>query len=322
MGKYIVKFIGFLLLFGGLTAGILGLCAVCEPLDKVLAFLTCSADYNREDVAPEVLKTAQESDNDYQSILVGDSVSYMLFANSREVNDKIFLAGNTRPCTMATQYVLVKEFIESHPEAKDVYLFYSKESWESVIDVKCGYSYVVVPHMQAGTLQELEPETIGEAEEKFGALLMTPLMANLFDRSFVNRKIILNSLMTYHENILGEDLSAPFERTEGEISPLALLYFQKMEEVCEEHQVALHLIHDPLADTPEKHAEVEAEKQMFTDAGMYEKWQEYFDSVLYYPADYFFDGVHFNVEKEMNNTVINDIKEHTGLLEELKTERK
>lgn len=320
MGKYIIKFIGFLFLLGGMTAGILVLCAACEPLDRCLAFLTCSEDYNREDVAPEVLKTAQESDNSYHSILVGDSVSYMLFANSREVNDEIFLAGNTRPCTMATQYVLVKEFIESHPEAKDVYLFYSKESWESVIDVKCGYSYVIVPHMQAGTLGELEPETLEEAEEKFGSLLMTPFMANLFDRSFVNRKIILNSLMVYHEDVLGEDLSAAFEKTDNQISPLALKYFRKMTEVCDENHVALHLIHDPLADTPEKHAEVETEKQMFADAGLYEEWQEYFDSVLYYPAENFFDGVHFHVEKEMNNAVIHDIKEHTGLMEDLKTE--
>lgn len=308
----------FLLLLGGLTAGLLMLCAVCEPLDRVLAFLTCSEDYTREDVAPEVLKTAQQGDNDYHSILVGDSVSYMLFAESREVNDEYFLAGNTRPCTMATQYVLVKEFVESHPQAKDVYLLYSKESWESVIDVKCGYSYVIVPHLQAGALDELEPETINAAEEKFGALLMTPFMANLFDHSFVNRKLILNSLMTYHEKVLGEDLSAPFERTEGQISPLALQYFQKMIEVCEKHQVALHLIHDPLADTPQKHSEVEAEKQMFRDAGLYDEWQEYFDSVLYYPPEYFFDGVHFHVEKELNNSVIRDIQEHTGLLQDLK----
>ena len=318
MGKYMIKMISFLLLLGGLTAGILGLCAVCEPLDRCLAFLTCSEDYSREDVAPEVLKTAQESDNDYHSILVGDSVSYMLFANAREVNDKIFLAGNTRPCTMATQYVLVKKFVESHPAAKDVYLFYSKESWESVIDVKCGYSYVIVPHMQAGTLKALEPETLDEAEGKFGPLLMTPFMANLFDRSFVNRKIILNSLLTYHEDVLGEDLSAPFERTYNQISPLALRYFQKMTEVCKEHQVTLHLIHDPLADTPEKHEEVEQEKQMFMDAGLYNDWQEYFESVLYYPEEYFFDGVHFHVEKEMNNAVIHDIKEHTGLMQDLK----
>ena len=80
----------------------------------------------------------------------------------------------------------------------------------------------------------------------------------------------------------------------------------------------MHLIHDPLADTPEKHEEVEQEKQMFMDAGLYNDWQEYFESVLYYPEEYFFDGVHFHVEKEMNNAVIHDIKEHTGLMQDLK----
>lgn len=317
MARYIGKVIGFLLILGGMIVGILLLCTVSSPLDRFFAFVTCSDDYNREDVAPEILKTAQEGKNGYQHILVGDSVCYMLFANSGEINDAYFPAGNTRPCTMATQYVLVKEFLESHPEAKDVYLFYSKESWESVVDVKCGYSYVVVPHMQAGTFDKLERETVAQAEEMFGPLLMNEFMANAFDRSFVVRKIVLNSLTTYHEKVLDEDLSAPFEKTENRISPLALLYFKRIVETCDAHHATLHLIHDPLADTPQKHEEVEMERKMFEEAGLYEEWKEYFDSVLYYPEELFFDGVHFQAGEELNNAVIDDVREHTGLMRDI-----
>ena len=83
------------------------------------------------------------------------------------------------------------------------------------MDVKCGYSYVVVPHMQAGTFDKLGQETVSRAEEMFGPFLVNKFMANAFDRSFVVRKIVLNSLTAYHEKVLGEDLSAPFERTEN-----------------------------------------------------------------------------------------------------------
>ena len=317
MVKYIGKVMGFLAILGGMILGVFMLCTVCSPLDQFVAFLTCSDGYHREDVAQEILKTAQEGKNEYQNILVGDSVCYMLFANAGEVSDEYFLAGNTRPCTMATQYVLVNEFLESHPEAKDVYLFYSKESWESVMDVKCGYSYVVVPHMQAGTFDKLGQETVSRAEEMFGPFLVNKFMANAFDRSFVVRKIVLNSLTAYHEKVLGEDLSAPFERTENEISPLALSYFRKMVETCDAHQTTLHLIHDPLADTEEKHAEVEMERRMFQEAGLYEEWQEYFDSVLYYPEEYFFDGVHFLGEENLSDAVIQDISEHTELMTDI-----
>ena len=75
-----------------------------------------------------------------------------------------------------------------------------------------------------------------------------------------------------------------------------------------ERNIELHLLHDPLADTEAKHQEVEMEKQMFQEAGLYDTYQEYFDSVLYYPPENFFRRVHFNVEDELNNRVINDIK--------------
>ena len=59
---------------------------------------------------------------------------------------------------------------------------------------------------------------------------------------------------------------------------------------------------------------------MFQAAGLYEQFPEYFSSVLYYPEENFFDGVHFNVDDELNNRVINDIREHTGLLQDFVVE--
>ena len=320
MAKFLGKTIGFLAILAVLVTGILFLSASCEPMNQVFAFLSCSDDYERQHAEIQVLKDVQETDNAYTKIMVGDSVCYMLFTRLQDVNDTYFLGANTRPCTMATQYVLVKEFVENHPDAEEVYMFLSKDTWESVIDVQCGYSYVAVPHTQAGTIEDLDPETREEMYRMFGPVLMNPVVVNAFDHSLMNHKIVLNGLVEYHEKILGEDLSADYERTENEISPLALHYFRKIVDLCEEEGLKLHLLHDPVADTEAKHAEIEMEKQMFQAAGLYEQFPEYFSSVLYYPEENFFDGVHFNVDDELNNRVINDIREHTGLLQDFVVE--
>ena len=316
MGKFIGKTILFLLILLGLVGGILVVSASSEGMNRIFAFLSCSEDYERQEAETDILRKAQITENDYRKIMVGDSVCYMLFTRLQDVNDVYFLAANTRPCTMATQYALVKEFADGHPEAEEVYIFLSKDSWETIIDVQCGYSYVVVPNTLAGTIDQFDESTVADMRRLFGSVLMNPTVVNIFDKSLMNHKIVLNSLVEYHEKVLGEDLSAPYELTENEISPLALQYFTKIVRLCEERNIELHLLHDPLADTEAKHQEVEMEKQMFQEAGLYDTYQEYFDSVLYYPPENFFDGVHFNVEDELNNRVINDIKEHTGLLQD------
>jgi hypothetical protein len=320
MKKFIGKTLAFLVILALLVSGLLVLSSVNESCNQFFAYISCSEDYQRQTEEISVLQRVQQQDNAYDKIMVGDSVCYMLFTRLQDVNDAYFLGGNTRPCTMVMQYVLAKEFMEGHPDAKEVYLFLSKDSWESTIDVQCGYSYVVVPQTQAGTMKDLDEDTVLRMQQLFGRFLMNPYVVNVFDHSLMNHKLVLNGLMVYHELVLGEDMSATYERTENEISPLALQYFEKLVALCEEQGVQLHLLHDPLADTEEKHQEVAMEEEMFRQAGIYDDFSEYFSSVLYYPPEDFFDGVHFNVDDELDNQVIRDIQDHTGLLQDFVVE--
>lgn len=316
MRRFCLKTIVFMLVLVVLICGILWIPSTNDMLNQAFAFLTCSQDYERQSAEIQVLKDVQGINNDYDKIMVGDSVCYMLFTRLQDVNDKYFLGGNTRPCTMATQYVLVKEFIDAHPDAKEVYIFLSKDSWESTIDIQCGYSYVVVPHTQAKTIDDLDQDTRDDMRNKFGSFLMNPVVVNAFDRSQTNRKLVLNGLSEWYDKVLGQDMSSQYVLTENQISPLSQKYFLKIVQLCAENNIQLHLLHDPVADTPEKHQEIEVEKQMFEDAGLYDQFPEYFLSVLYYPPEYFFDGIHFIVDDELDNQVINDIRRHTGLLQD------
>ena len=265
MRRFCLKTIVFMLVLVVLICGILWIPSTNDMLNQAFAFLTCSQDYERQSAEIQVLKDVQGINNDYDKIMVGDSVCYMLFTRLQDVNDKYFLGGNTRPCTMATQYVLVKEFIDAHPDAKEVYIFLSKDSWESTIDIQCGYSYVVVPHTQAKTIDDLDQDTRDDMRNKFGSFLMNPVVVNAFDRSQTNRKLVLNGLSEWYDKVLGQDMSSQYVLTENQISPLSQKYFLKIVQLCAENNIQLHLLHDPVADTPEKHQEIEVEKQRMLD---------------------------------------------------------
>jgi len=316
MLKYIGKFVGFLLGLVLLLFGTMVLSSVNEPLNDFFAFISCSDEYERQDVETQTIIDATKVDNQYSKIIVGDSVCYLLFYGFQEQNDEYLFSGITRPATIATHYTMIKEFLENHPEADEVYMMLSYDTWRSIIDVQCGYSYFVVPNTIAGTMNNYDSKTIQEATEKFGTVLMNKSVVELYDKSLMNHKIVLNSLIWVHENVFDKDMSSSYELTEG-MSDLAYDYFCKIEKLCEENNVELHLIHDPVADTPVKRFELECEKQMFIDMGLYDKYHTYFDNVLFYPIEMFFDGIHLNVEKELQSSVIKDIQEVTNSLEDI-----
>lgn len=322
MKRYIIK-VGFFFL--GLLL-IITLCIILPAYNSVLndveAFITNSEDYvrNEEAAKAEAILATMDADNGYSKLLVGDSVSYFLFNRLQEYNQEYLLAGTSRPFTIAGQYVQIKEFLENHDNATDVYMFESKATWEAVVDPQGTYQNLVVPTIETGTFDNLNTTTQEEIKKTFSTVLLNKKVVHLYNYSNMNRKIVLNGVLLYHEKILGEDVSAPYESTPNEVSPLAQYYLKSIIELCEDHNVELHILHDPLADTAEKRAEVEQERVMFAQCGYTEStlFEKYYNSVLYYPESYFFDGVHFNIDDELQNAVIKDMQTHTQELGDLK----
>ena len=313
IGKTTLFLLGLLLM---ITAAIL-LSASCGPFDSVFAFITCSEDYTNDEevVKAGTILSAMEKGNDYTSLIIGDSVSYMLFAPFQEFNEEYLVGSASRPFTMAGQYVVAKEFLDSHPDAKEVYLFFSKESWEAILDVQCGYNQAVVPMILSGTYDDLDDETKEDNIKTYGRFLLNPYIVDIFHRSRLNHKLVLNGLIEYHEKILGEDCSALYEKTDGEISPLSKVYFKKLVNLCGEHDVTLHVLHDPMADTEKKHKEIKKEKKELKEAGYMDIYDEYFESVVYYPKDEFIDEIHFGVTTDQKKKAIADIKKRHGYLQ-------
>ena len=82
----------------------------------------------------------------------------------------------------------------------------------------------------------------------------------------------------------------------------------------------MHFISPPLADSEERR-EVEAVLQEKYEASvMYELFPYYYENYIYYPADWFPDGIHPNVERSMKNEMVKKIQEVNDLTWDLHLE--
>lgn len=320
MKNYIVKVVAFLC---GICI-IVGICIFVSPVNQVsnhiFSVLSNSEDFTRSEEEAKIksIADAKNPNNGYTKLLAGDSVCWMLFTRLQEYNDDYLIAAASRPFTIAGQYVVVKEFIENHPDATDVYLMLSKDDWQAVLDVQCGYQNVAVPIKETDTWDDLDANTKEELQQLFGDFLLRPQVVTTYDYSNMNRKIVLNGVRMYHEKVLHEDVSAQYEETKDEFSPIAKQYFEKIIQICEENGVALHLLHDPQADTEENHNKLEVEKKMFEEAGYAEIASDYLTKVMWCPEEQFYDGIHFGGTEAEQDVVIQKYVEFLNEMSDLK----
>lgn len=191
---------------------------------------------------------------------------------------------------MAGEYLLVKEFLETHENVSEVWLMAGPDLLQTSIDATYSYSYVVLPFLQADLLGELDEETAEEMEETFGSLFLKKPVAELIAGSAVNRKLYLNYVKEREEAL--EKGESRENQTVG-MSDLAERYLRKIYELCDAQGVACYLIPDPLADTPARRKQVEQIRQDFETRGLERLFPDYFSEITYYPADQFSDGIHF-----------------------------
>ena len=317
----IICVVGFI----ALSIVIFGVVAVIttynEPINQVVAKVTLSEEYTAEEgqARVESIKRIQDTSKDYSVIVVGDSVCQYLFESVEEDNPSYLFVGSSRPFTIAGQYVQIKEFIDYHPNAREVYMVEGISTWESILDTQGGYQQLMVPLIETETINDLDEETIDYAKHNYSSLFMTYPFAKMVNHSNVCRKLILNSIMFYHQDIRGEDTSALFESTPGEISPLNQHYLKKIIQLCEENNITLHIIHDPVSNTEQSKEDVSKEREMFDNAGYSDSKyaDEYINSVLYYPEEYFVDGTHIVRERELENTIVQQMKDKTRTMNDL-----
>lgn len=313
MPRFLLRIAAFwlavLLLFGGVL-----LLSAREPFRTPLMLLTDSSEYLfsavQEDVLPHIDAVC---DRDYTTALViGDSVCAQVFGPFTKCNKKYLIDGSNGALTLAGFAALTGLFLQTHPHVTDVYLAVVPGTLSRRIDSRQGYQYVAMPFVLSGRFDSLEPTAQELLRETFPGLLDPDLM-RLAEASPTVKKLL-------------------FARVDRAVAgvPAALLpavnvqQLRYMSDLCAARGADFHLLCVPLADTPERRAELADLEDAFRAEGLYETYSLYFSSVYWYPADAFEpDATHFDFDGEMTMedfaAMIARYQADTGLLQGLVT---
>lgn len=166
-----------------------------------------------------------------------------------------------------------------------------------------------MPFVQTDAFHKLDADTIELAGETYGKPFLTKEMVDIVDYSDMNRKIYLNLLSEYGKVA---DNSGIYT------SDIAVTYLKKMQQMCDDNNIKLHILPGPMPDTDEIKSKLEEQKKEFEENGLGDLMETYYDSVILYPVEYFPDGTHpsgeYGTREKLNEMIVN-LQEKSGLLE-------
>lgn len=316
MKRFIIKAAFFIFIFCSLVIGLDLLSARNTDFSEFLGKLTNSSEYSRyygntgtTEIIP-VIEKVQQNDS-YTKLIIGDSVCFQLFNDLQPVNEEYCIAGTNRAITLTGQYILTEEFLANHPNATDVYLILIPDTFDAYFDNTFGYSYAVMPFVQTDTFSLLDQNTIETAEETYGKLFIRKDIIDFIDYSCINRKLYFNYVKEYVE--------APENGIEI-ASKQAVQYLTKISSLCQEHNVTLHLLPGPIADSKERHEQLNRQENAFRQNNLEDVASQYFENISFYPEGQFRDGTHLGGDyaaRDAINQKIIDLQNKSGELADL-----
>ncbi len=270
-----------------------------------LFFATGYRNVGSYQISPAIETVRKESE--HTKLILGDSVCNQVFASFKEANSDYLIVGTNAGVGMTGQYILGKLFLESHPEATDIYIVAIPSSFPIGNRSKHTFSYLVEPFGKEGLLSYLDPETVDELGSIYGKPFMNPKVLAFMDGSCINNKLLL---YYYKKNTDIHD---------GDImSDEAAHYLEKLMSECESRNVKLHILPGPVKDTEELHERYENLKKVLEGTSVESLFDRYFDSTIYYPSEYFGDGTHFSekyITDDLFADIILELQQRSGELE-------
>lgn len=288
---------------------LLDMISMANPINQACAALTGSRQFfitGAVEITPSIDKVMEQDGT--TKLIIGDSVCGQLFNGLQDINPDITITGSNGAITITGQYMLAMKYIESHPDATDIYMFYLPESFWRGYNATLGYPYAVMPFAQKDCLKLLDEDTLDILGGVYGKPFITPTGASILGKSGVNLKLYLNAL-----NRSGAEyqMSYPFE--------LADRYLVKLNDECSKRGIEFHLYPCPVCEASRDLND--SFKESFEESETRNINPEYYDMVMYYPAEQAADGEHFSGEyasQEHYNDIIREAYAQTDLLDSLK----
>ena len=304
--KKIGKFIIYIIM-SALIIALLFLMAGTNRFRIVAAYIANADEYTAQTATKEIMpciEKVQTSDS-YTKLVVGDSVCGQIFNGFQEYNEDFSLTGSNDAITIPGQYLLITEFLKSHPNATDVYLVTRSFSGNGFQYEPWAYQYLVIPFSEAGLLQNLDDETLNDMGDIFGDIFMIPRVIEEVDQNPILSKIYINSLdgNSYDNN------------------NLTIQYLKKLIDVCDSNGVTFHMVHAPVAMSAEAYVSSERDNilNLISGTDLEAYVTAYYDSTIYYDDSVFSDGIHFNRELYNNDALAEVIRDMSDKIPELST---
>ena len=277
-----------------------------EPFRPILARLTNSQEFLEDSGMLPYFERAGESDGTTR-LIIGDSICRQMFSPLEAYNpDKSVLATNAA-LMMPGQYLLAREYLQSHPDTTDVFLVMHPLTLTRTFDMEWGYRYAAMTYVETEGLSFLDQSTRDAMEEAYGSFFLTKGAVWMMEYSPVCRKIGLNYLQSRREPYVQ---GHPFE--------IADLYVEKLYDLCREYGAELHLYASPVSEYYRE--EMETLAADYGETGMSRLFPDYMKDIWYFPQDWTEDQSHFSGEhaaRERLNEIMGQAYGNTFLLDSL-----
>ncbi len=256
----------------------------------------------------DVIKLADTA-GPFPEVIIGDSVARQLFPTGPG-KKSLYLTSN-QAISMVGQYILVDKYITRFPgQVKDVIAILHPYSFTNNLDQKWSFNYFFLPFFT-------------RENDRYFSPLVFSLMENckycyLYRQGFI-KKFIKKHLEHFQVDFSSLD-NHPFEFTGYStvdriyLTPIALEYLKKLDELCKQNQIKLHLFCPPISRV--FNSDYSFMKIQLRENGLTEMFSDYFAKMLLLKDDAFkHDLIHYKTRyhKRFGKTIIRNMK--TGSIE-------
>jgi len=275
-----------------LCLAVLGFLIIIEALScnddtkEAMARLTNSEDYLEQgsgaaSILPIIGSAGMEDGK--RVLVLGDSIAGQMFSGLAEEYPDVRIACTNAAINISGQYMLASVFLDSHPEATDIWLYAHPLTLTRGYDLELGYGYAVMPFAIAGSLKYLDDRTMEEMRSVYGSLAMNPDVASFIDASPLNRKVFLSYIRMHNKPYVQEN--------DYEIASRCII---RLKELCESRGVTFHFYSSP--STEYYRDKIEETRSDYELSDMYALYPDYLDSIYYFPNEWSGDMTHFSTE--------------------------
>ena len=121
----------------------------------IMLLIIIKSDFKFDDINKNVDDLIQKQNNS-DTVIIGDSVSYQLFIN----NDNLTCLSSRIGTTMIGYYIQLSEYLISNPQTKNVILNCIPENFVSIFQINHIYESFIIPYFNQNNYKYIEQDEI------------------------------------------------------------------------------------------------------------------------------------------------------------------